>query len=182
MYLGSHLTPRNLKPVVNAIVGAVEELRQHVPREGDPRDDLLVHTAGSVAPVEHPLAAADELLERVLAQLANVGVEGPEERLRHGHPVLPGDPRRLLVQPQRQLEVGVGGGRLGGVVGHHAAVQVDPGAVVVEGALHQVRQADLRLVRLAGPVCHLTVVQRQQKSVDRLADLPVRTANAAPDW
>ena len=95
MYLGSHLTPRNLKPVVNAIVGAVEELRQHVPREGDPRDDLLVHTTGSVAPVEHPLAAADELLERVLAQLANVGVEGPQERLRHGHPVLPGDPGRL---------------------------------------------------------------------------------------
>ena len=65
----------------------------------------------------------------------------------------------MPVQPQRQLEVGVGGGgRLGGVVGDHAAVQVDPGAVVVEGALHEVRQADLRLVRLAGPVRHFAVV------------------------
>ena len=41
-----------------------------------------------VAPVEHSLATADELLERVLAQLADVGVEGPQERLRDGHPVL----------------------------------------------------------------------------------------------
>ena len=52
---------------------------------------------------------------------------------------------------------------------------------MVEGALHQVGQADLRLVRLPGSVRHLAVVQRQQEGVDRLADFPVRAPDAAPD-
>ena len=68
----------------------------YIPGEDDPGDGLLLAAAADVvSPVEHPLAAADELLERGLTQLADVGVEGPQQRLGHRHPVLPGDPRRL---------------------------------------------------------------------------------------
>ena len=92
----SHLTSWNLEPVVNAIVRAVEQLCEHVPGEDDPGDGLLLPAAADVvSPVKHPLAAADELLKRGLAQLADIGIEGPQQRLGHRHPVLPGDPSRL---------------------------------------------------------------------------------------